>query len=87
LAWGVHLEENRLIIFADSGSGFQEEDVRNQPRLLPSGAVLSWSITGGGAEIFFSPRTGQTPNFGTLTLNFGDSSADISLSPEGVIDY
>ena len=87
LAWGVLLEENRLIIFADSGSGFQAGDSKNQPRILPAGAILSWDINGAGAEILFDPRSGKTANFGTLTVSDGNLSVNINLSQEGVIDY
>ncbi|KKQ74292.1 MAG: hypothetical protein US94_C0008G0007 [Berkelbacteria bacterium GW2011_GWB1_38_5] len=87
-AWGVHLENNRVVIFADSGTGFIEGAVGNQNKTLANNTAASWSLVSGGAEVLFSKRIGKTSNSGSITIS-GASPNDImiEINSEGRINY
>jgi prepilin-type N-terminal cleavage/methylation domain-containing protein len=83
-AWGVHLEQNRVILFADSGSGF-EPSPDNSVRVL-TGASLSWDLSGADA-IVFAQKTGQTAIEGTITIrSSAPNTKTVSVNLQGMIE-
>ena len=85
--WGVYLENERVIVFADSGGGYNPGDPNNSARVLANKTSLSWSLTGGGERIEFAKRTGITSNDGTITITGqAASTKTISINSEGMIE-
>lgn len=85
--WGVYLEAERVIVFADSGAGYNPSDPGNSVRILASHTSLSWNLAGGGANIEFNKRTGQTVNEGTVTISGSSPGVKkITVNSEGMIE-
>ncbi|MBM2820875.1 MAG: hypothetical protein HW405_635 [Candidatus Berkelbacteria bacterium] len=86
-SWGVHLETNKAVIYADSGSGYSPSDQANYSKVLETNTTLTWILTGGGAEVLFEKRTGKTQNSGTITLSGSAAvSREIIINSEGMIE-
>ena len=86
-AWGIHLETGRLIIFPDSGTGFNPADKTNSVRVLPGKTSLAWDLIAGGENLLFRQRTGQVQNYGTLTVVSEAAEArTIIINQEGMIE-
>lgn len=86
-AWGVHLENKRVIIFADSGGGYNPGDTSNLVKILGTNTSISWNLAGGGAEILFVKRTGKTDNSGTITVSGSSPGVKtIDINSEGMIE-
>ena len=85
--WGVYLEPNRAILFADSGSGYNPSDPSNSVRIISNQTSLSWGLAGGGNIIEFSKRTGKTAEGGTITCS-GESvnTKTLNINSEGLIE-
>ena len=86
-SWGVHLEAERVIIFADSGAGFNLNDSSNSVRVLPGKTSLAWEIADGGAEIEFLRLVGKTNEPGTMTITgTGTDVKTVTVNAEGMIE-
>jgi len=85
--WGLHFESERVIIFADSGSGYNPSSPTNSVRLIASHNTIAWQLNGGGANLEFAKRTGGTANYGEITIT-GQSSAvkSITINSQGAIE-
>jgi len=86
-SWGVHLEANKITIFADSGSGFNPADSKNKAKLLGDNITCENALSGGGNDILFKKRTGQTDQPGAITLSDGSGAKEITINSEGSINY
>ena len=85
--WGLFLENNRVIVFADDGGGFVPGDASNSYRILANHTGLSWNLAGGGQAVEFIKRTGETTNDGEVTIT-GQAVAPkvISINGQGMIE-
>ena len=84
--WGVHLEGDRVVVYANSGGGYNPSDPSNSARVLASHTLLSWDLAGGGANIEFDKRTGKTLNEGTVTISGSSPGVKtIDINSEGMI--
>src|SRR3989344_248097 len=83
LQYGVHLEEFQTVLF--KGSTYDNKDQKFNRAIHLS----AQSLNGGGIDIIFSRLTGETNNFGTITLsliNSPFSSVTITINNGGVIE-
>jgi|SRR3989344_829203 len=65
--YGVHFENGRAVIF--KGQNFSEAAPGNEIFYLPAPAEISQiSLAGGGQEAIFKRLTGETDQFGTVTI-------------------
>jgi len=85
--YGVHLEEFQAVLF--QGTSYNSSDTNNRYQPFNRAVhMLSHSLNGGGDEILFSRLTGETDNYGSVTLsliNNSLSSTTITISSAGVI--
>ena len=85
--WGVHLESDRLVIFADAGGGFNPSDPINATRAFTNHTSATWNLAGGGANVEFIRRTGETVFDGTITVSgAGQATKTITNNSEGMIE-
>lgn len=85
--WGVHLEIDRLVIFADAGSGYNPSDPNNATKPYANHTSASWGLTGGGDNVEFAKRTGKTSNDGTITVSgSGQGTKTIIINSEGMVE-
>ena len=86
---GVHFETDRMVLF--EGGTYDSSSVNNKKVLFDPLVTLPWSnivINGNGNEIIFDRLTGNTNNYGTITLELsGDSTIKkvITVSALGII--
>lgn len=85
-AWGVNFENDKITIYADEGSGFQEGKSSN--KVKPLGEIsCEASLAGNGTSILFNERTGQTEEPGTITCSDKKATSKIIINSQGSIDY
>jgi len=87
LAYGVHFDEDQVVQF--SGSTYVSGDSDNIVFPIVSNITVSdISLAGGGDNIFFERLTGQTDEYGTITLTLIVSGAQktISVSALGIVN-
>lgn len=85
--WGVHLESDRLVIFADAGGGYNPSAPNNATKPLANHTSASWSLSGGGDNVEFAKRTGRTVNDGTITVSgSGQATKTVTINSEGLIE-
>lgn len=89
LNYAVHLDDDKATLF--SGVTFDENNSENkildfeQSVLIPNGGI---SLNGGGDDVIFEKITGNTNNYGTITIQIGSdtgSSQVININKLGVI--
>jgi prepilin-type N-terminal cleavage/methylation domain-containing protein len=87
--WGVHFETNKVVIYQDTGSGYNPADIaNNRTKLFPKGVVASWNLTGGTNYLLFDKGLGTTLNNGSITISStANTTATITINSEGMIDY
>ena len=87
LKYGVHLEEFQTVLF--EGDTYLAGAATNKYQSFNQRVhKLSHSLNGGGDEIIFSRLTGETEDFGTITLSLIDdvmSSTTVSINESGVV--
>lgn len=65
--WGVHLEVDKYALF--KGATYNAADANTKIYILPSSLEISnIALNGGGSEILFTRITGQTTNYGNITI-------------------
>lgn len=65
--YGVHFESSRMVLFR--GASFTDGNPSNDEFLFPGTIELSSILlNGGGGNVLFSRLTGETSQYGTLTL-------------------
>jgi Tfp pilus assembly protein FimT len=85
--YGVHIESARVVGFM--GSAFSEPNSNNKEIKVDAPAIISaWSINGGGANVVFDRISGDTANYGTVTISLSSDSSRtkiINISKTGVV--
>ena len=85
--WGVHFESDRLVIFADADGGFNPSDPNNATKPFANHTSALWNLTGGGANVEFVKRTGETITDGTITVSgSGQGTKTININSEGMVE-
>jgi type II secretory pathway pseudopilin PulG len=83
---GVHFETSRVVLFV--GSTYNASDPTNEELLLPDTIDISAiTLNGGGDDVIFTRLTGETAEYGTITLELlSDTSQtkQISITPTGL---
>lgn len=65
--WGVHFDVTQYVLF--KGSTYSALDSNNEDHVLPASIVFSAvSLNGGGNDIIFNLREGDTDEFGSVTI-------------------
>lgn len=93
LAWGIHLETDRYILF--SGDFYNASDPNNEEKLLSGTRIFDPESSfadgagGYGSDVVFAKLTGQTVNTGTvsiITLVQPSNTSTVSINSSGQID-
>lgn len=85
--YGVHFESSRAVIF--KGQNFSEDAPDSEIFYLPAGTEISQiSLVGSGAETVFKRLTGETDQFGTITVRFkgGAKTKIVTIQKSGLIE-
>lgn len=65
--WGVHFETDKYALF--KGSTYNAADSSTKIYTIPSSLEISdIALNGGGSEVLFARITGQTTNYGNITI-------------------
>lgn len=79
---------------ADRYTTFEGENADSSPsthfvKTMAQNLSLAYTLTGGGDEIIFKKGTGETDQYGSVTLTHSkvDDPITISISPLGLIDW
>ncbi len=85
LQYGVHLTTSTATLF--SGTTYTANAASNRVMALPSGVTATWSLQGSGANIIFERLTGETNQYGTITLSLSSPtlSRTITVSKLGSV--
>jgi len=87
VAYGVHFEEHKAVLF--QAPTYSEGATTNRVQMLSDAVRLSAiSLTGGGADVVFKKLTGGTDEDGTITIvsTRDDVDArDIVITPTGAV--
>jgi len=88
LAYGVHIQENKLVIFR--APNYTEGGATNETLNLPSDFFVSQiNLENGKINIIFQPLTGETSAFGTIIIEKRNDSSfnkTIRVYETGVIE-
>lgn len=86
LQYGVHLETDRAVLF--SGASYNAATASNRTMYFPSGVTASWSLAGAGTNVLFNRLTGETDQYGTITLSLSSPTVSkiITISKLGSVD-
>lgn len=78
-AFGVHLQENKAVLFEGDSyvSGGPNEEVMQFSKKV---YLSSYSLNMGGSDIVFDRLTGNTSNYGTVTLSLKDNSTSTTIT-------
>ncbi len=87
--WGVYLDTvtdpDRLILFKGSSYPLRDEGFDQTTPFHKSVSFKQISLASGLSEIVFAKRTGQTGDYGTVTLGTDNENVQISLNALGII--
>ncbi len=85
LQYGVHFEQNRIIIF--SGTTYAANDASNEIINISSpGTISTISLTGGATELYFNRLSGTASKTGSIVVSIGSNenlSKTITISSAG----
>lgn len=71
--WGVHFDVTQYVLF--QGSIYSALDSDNENHTLPSSIIINTvSLNGGGNDIIFNLREGDTDEYGSITIKNTSSS-------------
>lgn len=84
--FGVHFQVDKVVLFEGNtyvAGGANEKIMAFSPKVY----LYGYSLNTGGSDIIFTRLTGNTSNFGTVTLSLKDNSASttITILKTGVI--
>jgi prepilin-type N-terminal cleavage/methylation domain-containing protein len=86
--YGVHFDADKIVRF--KGAVYSSADPSNNPLVLDRATTISAIVlTGGGAEVLFEKRTGETDQYGTITLELVSDASQtrtITIHPTGLIE-
>lgn len=72
--YGVHIESGRVVYF--KGASFSEPSSYNKEIKIDSSVKISGiSLAGGGSDVVFQQLTGDTLNYGTISIEANSNSA------------
>lgn len=83
--YGVHFSGSNIIIF--TGSEYLEnnpDNVEFHLGLIDASFVLN--LSGGSNNVVFERMTGETLNFGTVSILSGDQTKNITIYKTGIIE-
>lgn len=76
--YGVHFESQRAVLF--KGTAFSGGDPSNEEANIPlSVEILPAVLNGGGSDVVFKRLTGETDNYGTITLSLKSDPSKIKI--------
>lgn len=81
--YGIHLETDSITLF--TGPTYLLNDPSNRVSSVESGvSISSWALQGGGDDIIFERLTGETEQYGTITVTLSTGvSKTITVSRLG----
>lgn len=86
--WGVHIEENKYVLFR--GTTYTEGATQNREIPIHNRVeVSSVALNGGGINILFDRLTGGTIHYGSVVLSLESDLSDqkiVSVSATGIIE-
>lgn len=86
--YGVHFQSDRVVFFA--GAAYSASDPSNKiQKMPPSVSIGAIALNGGGAEVIFNRLSGNTAQYGSVTLSHVSHDIApkiISVSAAGTID-
>lgn len=83
--YGVQVLSDKTVLFP--GDTYSAGNTLNELYYFESPAALaSISLAGGGQTILFDRLTGNTSNYGTITLQMNSTSRTITLLSSGIIN-
>jgi hypothetical protein len=72
-AWGAHMETDRVILFKGS---YVSGNPENETAMLPTDVeISSIALNGGGSDVIFKRLSGETDQYGTITLRIKNDPA------------
>ena len=85
-SWGVHLEDARAVLFR--GNTFVDGTSDNEPFVIASTVeISSISLQGGGQDVLFKRVSGETDQWGTITIvSSSGISRVITVYPSGLAE-
>lgn len=87
VVWGIHFETDRYVLF--QGDTYSSVDPENIEFVLPGSVQISAiSLTGGGSEVIFDDKFGNTSTDGTITLQSTNATTttQIIINSAGLIE-
>ncbi|PJE73422.1 MAG: hypothetical protein COV02_02820 [Candidatus Terrybacteria bacterium CG10_big_fil_rev_8_21_14_0_10_41_10] len=76
--YGVHFEADRAVLFA--GNSFVEPSASNMElNLSPSVEISEVSLFGEGADVVFERITGETGNYGSVTVRISSDASKTKI--------
>lgn len=88
VAYGVHLEETKAILF--KGIYSSTDPFNRAYNFHPSIKISTVSLTGGGSDVVFERLLGTTANSGTVVFEKKEDPAaqrTITIKATGLVDY
>jgi prepilin-type N-terminal cleavage/methylation domain-containing protein len=86
--YGVRVETNRVVRF--KGTTYSASDPNNKPFIIDSTATISAiTLNGGGSDIVFQKRTGQTDQYGIITIELVSDATQtrtVTIHETGLIE-
>ena len=84
--YGVYLTTNSVVLF--TGTTYTAGAATNRVMTIPSGVTLAWSLHGNGSTIVFRRLSGETNQYGTITVSLSSPtiSRTITVSKLGSVD-
>jgi prepilin-type N-terminal cleavage/methylation domain-containing protein len=83
--YGVHVGTSTLTLFA--GSSYDPNGAGNETLAFDSGvAVVQTSLAGNGSDIVFEQLSGDTQEYGSITLSVGSSQRTVTVSSAGIVN-
>lgn len=86
--YGVHLEEDRAVLF--KGTTYSTSSADNVEYIVSGLVTATSTLTGGGNDVVFERLTGETTTFGTTTLwltSDASSTKNIIIKETGIIEF
>lgn len=74
-AWGARFEIDRVILFKET---YSAGDSKNETVMMPNAVEISAiTLNGGGGDVVFKRLTGETDQYGTITIRLKNDLAQI----------
>jgi prepilin-type N-terminal cleavage/methylation domain-containing protein len=86
--YGVHLEDGSITLF--KGDSYAVGNADNEVTSLDPRADITLALNGGGSDIVFERLSGETANYGTISIALADDATNfkiITLQETGLLSY